>query len=112
MKFIKLLLSFATTKALKIWNSWPQNPEKDATFGNRTAGDTFLCYPRGEPSWRFLELRNGIAAAEKIRILKASGELKASAFKSLASKYDVKSANNGKCDYSKLRNETLEFVNK
>ena len=93
------------------WNSWPQNPEKDATFGNWTAGDTFLCYPKGEPSWRFLELRNGIVAAEKIRILKSSGELNESAFKALAAKYDVKAANDGKCDYLKLRSATLDFVN-
>ena len=51
------------------WNSWPKNPKADASFGNWRAGDTFLCYPNGEPSWRFLQLRNGIIAAEKTRIL-------------------------------------------
>ena len=50
------------------WNSWPRDPVKDASYGDWRAGDTFLCYPNGEPSWRFLQLRNGIIAAEKERI--------------------------------------------
>ena len=93
------------------WNSWPQDPKDDATYGNWRAGDTFLCYPKGEPSWRFLDLRNGIAAAEKVRIMKESGA-DMSAFAALAAKYDVQSANDGTCDYVKLRDETLKFVNK
>ena len=94
------------------WNSWPQNPAEDASYGGWTAGDTFLCYPGGEPSWRFLELRNGITAAEKVRILKASGAIDEGKLKSLAGRYDVKSANNGSCNYAKLRAATLNFVNK
>ena len=94
------------------WNSWPQNPSEDASYGNWTAGDTFLCYPGGEPSWRFLELRNGIAAAEKVRLLKASGAIDEGKFESLAGRYDVKSANSGGCDYARLRAATLDFVNK
>ena len=52
------------------WNSWPRDPCSDASYGNWKAGDTFLCYPNGEPSWRFLKLRNGIIAAEKIWLTK------------------------------------------
>ena len=94
------------------WNSWPQDPTKDASYGNWLAGDTFLCYPMGEPSWRFLELRNGIAAAEKVRILTAAGELDPTALSSLASAYDVKSANEGKCNFPQIRADTLKLVNK
>ena len=94
------------------WNSWPQNPNKDASYGNWRAGDTFLCYPKGEPSWRFLELRNGIIAAEKVRILKASGALDAGEFAKIAASYDVKAANDGTCNYVKVRAATLKFVNK
>ena len=94
------------------WNSWPQDPAKDASYGNWMAGDTFLCYPKGEPSWRFLELRNGIAAAEKVRILRDSGELSPDAFASLASAYDTKSANEGTCNFQKIRADTLNLVNK
>ena len=93
------------------WNSWPQNPRADASYGSWRAGDTFLCYPKGEPSWRFLELRNGIVAAEKVRILKASGDFDAAAFAKLAARYDVKAANDGTCDYVALRKATVDFVN-
>ena len=94
------------------WNSWPQNPKEDATFGNWLAGDTFLCYPNGQPSWRFLDLRNGIAAAEKVRILKEAGALDAKAFADIVAKYDVKAANDGTCNYVKVREATLNFVNR
>jgi len=94
------------------WNSWPQNPAKDATYWNWLAGDTFLCYPRGEPSWRFLELRNGIAAAEKVRILKSSGALDAGEFAKVAANFDVKTANDGKCNWLALRSSVLTLVNK
>jgi len=94
------------------WNSWPQNPKEDASYWNWRAGDTFLCYPKGEPSWRFLELRNGIAAAEKVRILRESGALDAGEFSKVASRYDVKAANDGKCNYVKVRSATLDLVNR
>ena len=47
------------------YNSWPQDPDKDASFGNWPAGDTFLVYPDGSPSIRFLFLRNGISDCVK-----------------------------------------------
>ncbi len=47
------------------YNSWPENPDLDAAYGNWPAGDTFLVYPDGSPSVRFLALRNGISAAVK-----------------------------------------------
>ena len=94
------------------WNSWPQNPKKDATYWNWRAGDTFLCYPDGEPSWRFLELRNGIVAAEKVRIMREGGALDAAAFAKIAARYDPKAANEGSCDFVAIRKATLEFVNR
>ena len=93
------------------WNSWPQNPKEDATYWNWRAGDTFLCYPGGEPSWRFLELRNGIATAEKARLLKAQG-LFADGFAKVAALYDVKQANENACDFREIREETLKLVNR
>ena len=93
------------------WNSWPQDPAEDATYWNWRAGDTFLCYPGGEPSWRFLELRNGIATAEKVRILRGSGAIAADAFAKAAARYDVKAANDGTCDFNAIRKETLSLVN-
>lgn len=67
--------------------SWPENPVEDASFGNWRAGDTFLAYPNGEPSIRFLELRNGIVAAEKLRILREEGVITAADEASLEGRY-------------------------
>ena len=93
------------------WNSWPQNPKEDATYWNWRAGDTFLCYPKGAPSWRFLELRNGIIAAEKVRLLKEQG-LFADEFAKVAALYDVKQANGNACNFRNIRQKTLELVNR
>ena len=93
------------------WNSWPNDPEEDATFGSWPPGDTFLCYPGGEPSWRFLELRNGVVAAEKARILKEKG-LFADDFKKVAALYDVIKATDDACDFKAIRQRTLDLVNR
>ena len=93
------------------WNSWPQDPCKDATYGRWRSGDTFLCYPGGEPSWRFLELRNGIIAAEKVRILKDEGLFKDELAK-VATLYKVDEAIANKSDFPAIRKATLEIVNR
>ena len=93
------------------WNSWPQNPKEDATYWNWRAGDTFLCYPNGEPSWRFLELRNGIIAAEKVRILKDAGLFKEELEK-VATLYKTDEAMANKSDFPAIRKATLEIVNR
>jgi hypothetical protein len=93
------------------WNSWPQDPVQDATYWAWLAGDTYLVYPDGSPSLRFLELRNGIIAAEKVRLLKEKGLYKAE-FEKLASRFDPVEASQGKSDYVKLRTDTLKIVNK
>ena len=90
------------------WNSWPEDPLADAGYGDWRAGDTFLAYPGGEPSWRFLELRNGIAAAEKARILRASD---APGFAKAAAAFDLKTALDGKAEWWKVRRAVLDFVN-
>ncbi len=96
------------------WNSWPQDPMHDASYtgigGGWKAGDTFLVYPDGSPSLRFLELRNGIVAAEKIRILKEQGHF-ADSIAVLAKKFDRKAALSNKADFIKLKSETMELVN-
>jgi hypothetical protein len=92
------------------WNSWPQDPVVDASYWNWRAGDTFLVYPDGSPSWRFIELRNGIIASEKVRLLKEKG-LFAKEIAALAGKFKPVEAASGKSDYVKLRKETLKLVN-
>ena len=93
------------------WNSWPENPVLDGSYGAWQAGDTFLCYPKGEPSWRFLELRNGIIAAEKVRLLKERG-LFADEIAKVAALYDVGKANAKTCDFKAVRAKTLALVNR
>ena len=93
------------------WNSWPRNPKEDASFGGWRAGDTFLCYPDGEPSWRFLELRNGIIAAEKVRILREQG-LFTDDLAKVASFYKVDEAIHNKSDFRAIRKRTLDIVNR
>ena len=96
------------------WNSWPQDPMHDASYTGISgwpAGDTYLVYPDGSPSLRFLELRNGIVAAEKIRILKEKG-LFTKDLKDLAAAYDRKAATSNKADFTALRRRTMDLVNR
>ena len=93
------------------WNSWPKDPVADASYWNWRAGDTFLCYPGGQPSWRFLELRNGIVAAEKVRLLKEQG-LFADEIAKLAPSYEQGPAVAAKADCPAIRRRTLELVNR
>ena len=96
------------------WNSWPRDPMHDASYtgvGGWPAGDTFLIYPDGSPSLRFLELRNGIVAAEKVRILREKG-LFAKELSDLAAKYDRKAAMANKTDFGGLRRRTLDLVDR
>lgn len=93
------------------WNSWPQNPEKDATFGTWASGDTFLVYPDGSPSWRFLELRNGIIAAEKLNILREQN-VRTAEIEQLSSLYVEKEAMANCSNFVNIRAKTLGVVNK
>ena len=93
------------------WNSWPEDPVKDGSFRGWRAGDTYLTYPNGEPSFRFLEMRNGIATVEKIRILKEQG-LFADDIAALAKRYDYKEAMANKTNFDKLKADTLKLVNR
>ena len=97
------------------WNSWPEDPMHDASYtgigSGWKAGDTFLVYPDGSPSLRFLELRNGIVAAEKIRILKEQG-LFADEIAALAAKFDRKAALANKANFGNLKAKTLGLVNR
>ena len=93
------------------WCSWPEDPVADASYGWWKAGDTFLCYPGGEPSIRFLMLRNGIVAAGKIRILREAGALDETAFAKLAKCFVVKEAIAGTSNFRWLCDQTNELVN-
>lgn len=92
--------------------SWPTNPMKDASYGNWDAGDTYLAYPNGEPSIRFLELRNGIIAAEKIRILREEGALGDRDEKKLSEKFDFYSAYSSQYPLTNVKREVEAIVNR
>lgn len=93
------------------WNSWPQDPLKDASFGSWRAGDTFLVYPGAEPSWRFLQLRNGIVAAEKIRILRADPSF-TKGIEEVSKKFVVNEAVEGKTEWWRVKDAVLSLVNR
>ena len=97
------------------WNSWPEDPMHDASYTGIgwgwPAGDTYYVYPNGSPTLRFLELRNGIVAAEKLRILKEKG-LFADEIKALAAKFDRKAAIENKANFFGLRAQVQALVNK
>ncbi len=52
------------------YNSWPSDPLKDSRFGSWPGGDTYFVYPGPYSSIRFEKINEGIAAYEKIRILR------------------------------------------
>ena len=91
------------------YNSWGADPMNDMTYFRWTAGDVALVYPDGSPSWRFLELRNGIVAAEKFRILREMGGRDAQ-LDALAAKFDLGKLLDG-TDYMALRGAVQETVN-
>ncbi len=92
------------------YNSWGEDSLNDMTYMRWTAGDVALVYPDGSPSWRFLELKNGIQAAEKFRILKEAGGRDAE-LAALAARFDVKKLLDG-VNYVGLRKKVLDTVNK
>ena len=95
------------------YNSWPYDPRNDASFGPFRAGDTFLVYPDNQHSCRFLELRNGIQAAEKFRILKESAPKELlDEMEVLCAEYDYFAARKEKADLKPLKEKTLELLNR
>ena len=92
------------------YNSWGEDPINDMTYARWAAGDVALVYPDGSPSWRFLELKNGIQAAEKFRILREAGGRNAE-LDALAAKFEVKKLLGG-TDYQGLRKAVLDVVNR
>jgi len=55
--------------------NWPRDPLFDSSFGPWPPGDTFLLYPGPRSSVRWEMLRDGIEESEKIRALRAQGNL-------------------------------------
>ena len=92
-------------------NSWPADPCADASCYPWSAGDTFLIYPDGGYSTRLINLRAGIVAAEKLRILRERnlfvGEIDA-----LKAECDFKKALAGDFDHAAFRRKVEALVNR
>ena len=95
-------------------NSWPKNPYEDASYRPKDwrAGDTFFIYPNGELSARLIALRNGVVAAEKLRILKEAGVDVSKEVADIASKYGYKTAIYGKLDFPAFTRAMEAMVNR
>ena len=91
------------------YNSWGEDPMNDMSYNRWSSGDVALVYPDGSPSWRFLELKNGIQQAEKFRLLSEAGS-RAEELKALADRFVLKDLLDG-TDYVKLRRAVLETLN-
>ena len=83
----------------------------DASFGSWAAGDSYLVYPTGNPSWRFLELRNGIVAAEKFWLLAKERDLEGKRLDLLQKCFDVKASVAGTLDVLAAREAVERIVN-
>ena len=92
------------------YNSWGEDPMHDMTYRRWSSGDTALVYPDGSPSWRFLELKNGIQQAEKFRILREQGHHNAE-LDELCRMFVLKDLMAG-TNYALLRDRVLEALNK
>ena len=94
-------------------NSWPEDPYKDTSFKSEQwkAGDTFLIYPNGELSSHLISLRSGVVAAEKMRIMRETGDIEGE-IKRLAAPYGFRGAVYNKIDFGAFRREVEAFVNK
>ena len=94
------------------YNSWGEDPMNDMSYGDWLAGDTALVYPDGSPSWRFVELRRGLVAGEKFRILCAVGALDAAEVSAIRSRFDVQKAMTGGTIFHQVEEWTEAALNK
>ena len=92
------------------YNSWGENPLVDASFDSWSPGDCVLVYPDGCPSIRFIELRNGIVAAEKLRLLKEMGRISDEDQKTLEALFDPQKALQGKQEWKKIHDAISDFL--
>lgn len=96
-------------------SSWPKDPYRDATFKPKSwkAGDTYFVYPGGELSQRLMALRNGVVAAEKLRILRESGvDVESAGLADIRAKYGYRGACKNLIDFGAFRRDMDSLVNR
>jgi hypothetical protein len=91
------------------YDSWPEDPMRDARYGSWASGDCFLIYPGGNSCIRFEKLREGIVDYEKIRIIRElAARSKDAIVKNLLKEFDAHlSSLNDEKDFNeaKLKND-------
>ena len=92
-------------------NSWPADPCANAAFAPWAPGDTFLVYPGGFYSTRLVNLRDGIVAAEKLRILEERG-LFPEEIRKVRGECDFRAAMAGRSDLASFRRHVEALVNR
>ena len=93
------------------YNSWGEDPMNDMSYDSWLAGDTALVYPDGSPSWRFIELRRGIIAGEKFRILSAKNGLNVEKAATIRSRFDALKAMTGRTNFFQVEERTESDLN-
>ena len=93
------------------YNSWGEDPMNDMSYDSWLAGDVALVYPDASPSWRFVELRRGIIAAEKFRILSSAGAIATNDLAKLRKDFDARPAILGKVLYQFAEEGVERIVN-
>ncbi len=82
----------------------------DMSYNRWSSGDVAFVYPDGSPSWRFLELKNGIQQAEKFRLLSEAGG-RTKELEALSGRFVLKELLEG-TDYVALREDVLDILNR
>lgn len=92
------------------YNSWGADPMHDGSYDRWLAGDVALAYPDGSPSWRLVELRRGMVAAEKLRILRECGEVPET-LAGIINSLDAEKAIRGEVIYQCIEENVVKLVN-
>ncbi len=96
-------------------NSWPKDPYDDSSFKSNVwrPGDTYFVYPNGELSPRMISLRNGVVAAEKLRILReADVDVEKAGLYDVRKKYGYMGACANRFDFEDFYRDMQKVVNR
>lgn len=94
------------------YNSWPENPVYDSRFGHFASGDTYMTYPVARSSVRFEKMRDGIENAEKVRILRNTGDAGINAkLDAILQPFLDNDINNALYPWAETVNEAVESIN-
>ncbi len=93
------------------YNSWTEDPIRDARFRTWASGDTYIVYPEGRSSIRFERLVEGIQDWEKMRLLReqfAGDSLQIARLDQLVAPFAVRLRTDG---WNERLNEAKQLLN-